>query len=312
MMLSYYVMYDIVNNFEEKYKEQFNSFDHMFYGANFSKMLDFYNLLSIKENPYNLRTKFEFEKQKKSFTLLIKEIRENNYDQNLIFIAYGIIINSVIYNVTKPYFSSLCGVGSDLYLIKSKQKLERIISYELRELFQVKYDSFDKSPDKFKSNEVELNSLCKIFATVHNLSNTKKIILSAEESLKLYYNQNINYLFAKRWYYSLYDKYSKCRVAVRPSLRTKLYDESIDYLNNENKPWLNPYTNKYEGSSFIELYSNIIEEATKKINKVNEMIFYGDKVTDVYSRKEFIVANSELVNPIFSKETIFKKNSTSN
>lgn len=309
-MLSYYVMHDVVNNLEEKFKEQFTSFDRIFFAANFVKSLDYYNIKSFKGNPYDLRSKIQNSNQKELFTLLCSIIKENKFDQNLILMAYGILINNVINDVCKPYFSSLCGVGSELSTYKNKLKLERIISYHLRDLFPNKNKDYQKVDSTYKATELELNTLTELFAKVYHLSNTKKIIERSQQNLKFYYNQNINFLCFKRWYYSFYDKYSKTNICLRGSLKTKLYKNDVDYLNIENKDWLNPYTNKTEHSSFLDIYQQILVECNKKIEKLNYWIFYNDKSNSMIKRKQFLVENPELINPIFSRNTVFKKNKT--
>lgn len=306
-MLSYYVMHDVVNNLEEKFKEQFTSYDRMFFGANFIKMLDFYKLLSFFENPYELKSKIENEKQKDLLYLLVEHIKTNSYDQGLIFMAYGILINKTINEVCKPYFSSLCGIGSDLSIQKKKMKFQRIVSYHLRGLFTLKQQDYKQTPSTYKATEVEINAITDIFAKVYNLSNTKKIVETCCDNLEFYYNQNINFLCFKRWFYSFHDKFSKSKVSLRSSLRTKLYKKDVDYLNLENRAWLNPYTDKLDCSSFLDIYQDILSECNKKISKLNYWIFYNDKTSSIFRTKEFIVENSTLENPIFSKNTKFKK-----
>lgn len=307
-MLSYYIMHDVVNSLDDKFKEQFNSFDRIFFSSNYIKMLDYYNILSFKGNPFNLRSKIENEKQREVLKFLIKEIKENNYDQSLILLAYGFVINNSINDICKPYFSSLCGIKTNLHTIKNKQKLQRIISYHLRDLFPDKNKDYKKTPSTYKATKLELDTIIKLYTNIYSFSNTKKIINKCEDNLYFYYNQNINFLFFKKCYYSFLDKHSNSKVAIRPSLRTGLFKSNIDYLNIQNKEWLNPYTNEINTSSFLDIYKQILADVNPRINKLNNMIFYNERGSiNVIKRKEFIVANHKLTNPIFHKLTKFKK-----
>lgn len=308
-MLNYYVMHDIVNNLDQKYKEQFTSFERIFYSSNYIKMMDFYNIFSIKGNNYELRDRFEDRsKQKELINYFITTIKEKNYDQEIILLAYGLVINKSIKHVCKPYFDSLCGTSDDLLTNKKKQKLERIISYHLRDVFDVKNKEYKKVPQTYKATENELETITNAFSNIFKLSNTKSIILKSQDNLQSYYNQNINFLYFKIRYYTFLDKCSKSRAAVRPCLRTNLFKQNIDYLNINKRGWLNPYTNKFEYTSFFEIYDEIIKDASIRINKLNEVIFYSDKKhNNIISETNFEILNDNLVNPIFKKNTSFKR-----
>ncbi|MFI3252449.1 MAG: hypothetical protein R3Y60_04840 [bacterium] len=308
-MLHYYIMHDLVNNLDQKYKEQFTSFDRLFFSANYIKMMDFYNILSLKENPYNLREKFETEsKQRELIDFFIKRAKEMNYDQSVILLAYGIIVNKAINEITKPYYDSLCGVGTDPRTMKKKQKLERIICYHLRDVFTVKNKEYKKIFETYTATESELDTITAAFTKVFQFSNTKTLLLKCQENLKFYYNQNVNFLYFKIRYYNFLDKRSKSKVGLRGCLRTKLFKKKYDYLNINNRKWLNPYTNLNESLSFFEIYQKIVDEVNLKADQLNELIFYTDKkhkkLMDPVKQE---IVNKKLVNPIFKRRTIFKR-----
>ncbi len=306
-MLSYFVMHDLVNNLDQKYKEQFNSFDRIFYCANYIKLMDYYSILSLKDDEYDLRSKFENpKKQAKLIEFYVNRIKERDYDPHVILLAYGAIVNKSIKDVCKPYFDSLCGLGTDNRTKKKKQRLERIISYKLRDIFTEKNKQYKKINTSYFATNEELETITTALSDVFQFSKTEKILVKCQENLKFYYNQNINFLIFKRIYYKFLDRYSKTKVAIKPSLKTGLYKKKFDYLNTNKRNWLNPYTNEYENSSFHDIYQDILKDVRMRTEKLNQMIFYSKKITNVISDKEFIVENDTFVNPIFKRKTIFK------
>lgn len=306
-MLSYFFMHDLVNNLDQKYKEQFKSFDRIFYCANYIKLMDYYNLLSFKADEYNLREKFEnSNKQEKLMEFFITKAKEDNYNPDIILLAYGAIVNKSIQDGCKPYFDSLCGLGNDLKTQKKKQKLERIISYRLRNIFTEKNKQYKKVTASYTATPFELNIITTALADVFQFSKTEKIIIKCQNNLKWYYNQNINFLIFKRIQYRIIDKYSKSRIAVRPCLKTKLYKKKYDYLNTNNRNWLNPYTNEFESTSFHEIYQNILRDIQTRVEIFNQMLFYQGKKKTIVSNIDFVVENDNFVNPIFKRSTIFK------
>lgn len=306
-MLSYYVLHDVVSNLDERYQDQLNSYDRIFYCANYIKMLGFYNIFSLKQSPYNLREKVENQKQKELINFFIKTIKEENYHESIILMAYGLIVNKAINDISKPYFSSLVGAKSDIRTHKRKQKLQRIISYHLRDIFTEQNKDFKKIPSTFNATAMELQTITKLFSDVYKFSNTKNIILKCQDNLERYYNQNINFLLFKKIRYNFLDKHSKSRTAVRPCLKTGLMKKRVDYLNMKKRPWMNPYTDRYDNSSFMDIYDKIVEEASTRIKHFNSLVFYSERTGKILKKYDYVVLNTKFENPIFSKLTKFKK-----
>ncbi len=304
-MLSYYVLNDVILKLEDKYKEQFPSINRIFFSANLLRVFDYYNIQSFKKNNYNLSYLLKHESQKELFSFLIDTIKENDYNPEIILLLYGLIIEKSIKDITKPYFDSLCGVSQKHSVMRRKHKLERIISYKLRdEHFNVQ---LVKTKSLFYASTLETETISEIFNQIYKLSNTKKIFSKAQDDFYFYHNQNINFLFFKKIKYSLIDNYCTYNYSMRTCLRSNLINKKIDYLNISNNQWLNPYSNSIETTSFLELYDKIIKNALERIADVNDVIFYNKSLKkSIYSTKEFKIKNKDLENPIFNKLTKFK------
>lgn len=314
-MLNYYVMHDIVTNLDKDFKQQFKTFDRIFFCSNYIKMMDFHRILSLKGNPYNLKDMFEQpDKKEAMLKFFITKTKELKQDPSVTLLTYGLIIHKSINEICKPYFDSLCGVSNDTKTLKKKQKLARIISYKLREQFELKNRDYKKVTPTYLATDVEMDAITSAIGSVTGFSNSKVILVKCQENLKFFYNQNINFLFFKIKYYNFLDKHSKSKVGLRGCLRTQLFKKKYDYLNINKREWLNPYTNEYETLSFNDIYKQIIDDVTKRIEKTNQLIFYTDikdkdftkKCNDIMKSDVFEIQNKKLVNPIFKRRTIFK------
>lgn len=304
-MFSYYVLNDVILNLEEKYRQQLTSVNRIFFSANVTRILEYYNITSFKKNRYDLAHLLKNTLQDDVYLYLVDAIKSNDYDNELILLIYGFLIHKSIEEVLKPYFDSLCGVSEHHSTMRKKHKLERIISYHLRDLFDDL--TLEKRKDIFYADDLELNTITDMFSKIYKLSNTKGIYTKAQDDFYNFHHQNINFLFFKRCKYKMIDSFCKSNVSMRSSLRTKLYKKKIDYLNLNKRAWLNPYTNVTETTSFLELYDELIINASNRINAINEVIFYNKPLTkDIIEIKKRDVLNWDIVNPIFKKRTLFK------
>lgn len=304
-MLSYYVLNDVFSSLDSKYKDQFDCLDRLFFSSNIITILKYYNFDSFSKNRYDLSDLIENGLQNDLFLFLIEEIKYQKYNSELILLVYGLLVNKAINEVSKPYFDSLCGVSEHHKLMRKKHILQRIISYKLRDSDE-KF-RFVKTKNIFFGDDLEIDTIEKIFSKVYKLSNTRKILDKAQVDFYNFHNQNINFLFFKLWKYKLVDKFCKSNISARSCLRTKLIKKKVDYLNLSKRAWINPYTNNTDSSSFLEIYDEIVLNAKKRIDHINEVIFYNKPLTtDVISIKDFKILNWDMNNSIFKKHTKFK------
>ncbi len=305
-MLSYYLMYDLIESLEQKYKDFIKSYDRLFFSANYINMLDYYNIFSPKENLYNLKESFENNKQQELLKLMIRNVKENKFEDKYILLLYGLIINKCINDNTKAYYNSLCSCDNSLKTKKKKQKLKRFIDLRLQVEFKDKNTYYNKELCTLSATDSDIDYIASLFTNVYKFSTTKKIIQSCNKNHVAFLTQNTNFLFFKKIYYNFLDSISKNKIALRPSLRSGIYHKKVDYLNVEKNTWLNPYTFSEENTSFLEIYDTILKDIIFRVDKLNEYIFYDKESKSILRSKEQVIVNNNFVNPIFSKLTKFK------
>ena len=295
---------DVINKLPQKYqyiiKDNKNNFKLFCQGPDPFMFYHFFigkKALEGKEKQSNMHSK----KTKSFFINTIKYIYEKKYNKHpqIMSYLYGYICHYYLDMYTHPYIYYKTGIfkknDKSTYQYNGQhQKMEYIIDLymiEKREktnpnTFKIHNNIFNITP--FSK---ELTSLINTtLEKTYNYHNTAKLYYKSSKYMKTFFRLfNYDPHGIKHKIYKTIDKITKDstinleELSLHQEYKTKL----PYYLNTEHKKWYYPWNNKeHFTTSFQDLYSIALKEATTTIIQITEML-------------ENNTWNEELLNNIF-------------
>lgn len=273
---------ETINSIDEKYKNIVDfEFEKYFTYSNLFQMPLYYNLFTYKKDPdYGLVNKIQTKKHFETIIFLIKEIRENNYNSNYLLFLYSYICNMCLNCYIKGYQNAK--VKANRFTSKKNKmfrysKIGKYIEaqfYEEQTLNKIKYFKIDV-------NKLHLEDEC--FVLIDELCKNIYYNSFAVDVYKISYKKFINYQHKNyssfRFVHKLYTYILDLITYSKKESATSIYNISSsskkDYLNKENKLWLDGESESYK--SFNQLYQEALSMAVNLINLVSSDIFYNSK-----------------------------------
>ena len=249
-------------------------------------ILYFYHILLLKSNKIQkLGHYFHSNNVYKSFEYLIN-LNKKNQDEELFTFISGLITHYKADSIMHPYINYLSNNKNKLH---HQDKHFEIETY-LDNYFVKKYEKIDPKEHKhyklifnYKEEKVITDSLNKMFKDIFNEDNIGNIYYKSLKEMHFVFKY-IRYdkTGLKRKLYQLID----CNpLKVR---RTKYLSYHFDltndnyYLNLEKREWYNIKKKSLKSNkSFLELYEDVTNEASKIINELYLYVF-EDKRIDLY------------------------------
>ena len=247
-------------------------------------VLYFYHIFLLLDNKVmKLGHLFHTEKVFDAFNLLINDNKENQDKELFTFIA-GLITHYKADSITHPYINYLSHNSNNT--LNAHFEIETYIdSYYVREKTDINYQKDNNSKTIFNYTEKEIikSELNKLFFKLFNYSNIGNKYYRALKEMKFTYN------------YVRYDKYGIKKILyqiidlnpIKSNRKTKYLSYHFNlnndeyYLNLNHKKWYNIDNNNLVSTkSFLDLYEDIISEASYIINELYDYI-YNDKNTDL-------------------------------
>ena len=264
----------IINNHVDNYKVYCQNMD----------ILYFYHIFLLKSNKIQkLGHKFHHERVFDSFNLLIED-NKINHDLELFTFIAGLITHYQADTIIHPYVDHFFKTNNEAKKFSSHFEVETYLdNYYVNERLCKDHKHYNNTDFVFTYTKEEIikEELDKLFNVLFNYPNMGKKYYRALAEMKFAYN------------YARYDKYGIKKffyqiIDLNPFniTRTKYLSYHFDldnnsyYLNLDHKEWLNNgiKTNK----SFLDLYQEVIDNASYIINELYEYIF-EDK--DVNTKK---------------------------
>lgn len=249
-------------------------------------ILYFYHILLLKSNKIqDLGHDFHGKNVFKSFDYLIK-LNKQNQSEELFTLISGLITHYKADSIMHPYINYLAQNTNRLHM---KDKHFEIETY-LDNYFVKKYEKVNPKTHKhhklifnYHKENIIIDSLNKLFKDVFNKENIGDIYYKALKEMHFVFKYIRNDKTGiKKGIYNLID-YNPFKVR-----RTKYLSYHFDlnndnyYLNLEKRQWYNLKDRSIKSNkSFLELYDDVIDEASKIINELYLYIF-EDKNVDLY------------------------------
>ena len=264
----------IINNHVDNYKVYCQNMD----------ILYFYHIFLLKSNKIqNLGHKFHHEKVFDSFNLLIEDNKINQDLELFTFIA-GLITHYQADTILHPYVDHFSKTGDEAKRFSSHFEVETYLdNYYVHERLCKDHKHYNNTDFVFTYTKEEIikEELNKLFKALFNYPKMGEKYYRALAEMKFAYN------------YARYDKYGIKKFLYRiidlnpfDITRTKYLSYHFDldnnsyYLNLDHKEWLN--NGNKTTKSFLDLYQEVIENASYIINELYDYIF-EDK--DVNTKK---------------------------
>ena len=246
-------------------------------------ILYFYHIFLLKSNKIQkLGHDFHANKVFKSFKYLI-DLNKKNKNEELFTYISGLITHYKADSIMHPYIN---------YLSQSKTKLQHQdkhfeIETYLDNYFVKKYEKVDQKTHKhyklifnYQKEKIIVDSLNKLFKDLFNENNIGNIYYKALKEMNFVFKYvRHDKTGIKKLIYKLID-YNPFNVRKTKYLSYH-FDLNNDkyYLNLENREWYNTKKKSLKSNkSFLELYSDVTNEASNIINELYLYIFENKKI----------------------------------
>ena len=242
-------------------------------------VLYFYHLLLLANNKIiDLGHRFHNEKVYEVFELLINDNKQNKDLELFTFIA-GLITHYIADSTIHPYINYI-----------SKDKLNGhfetetyIDNYFIKEKMHIDYKKYNNTKFIFnyKKKEIIENELNKLYKNIFNYENIGPKYYRALKEMKFVYNyiRHDKYGIKKKVYQFIDLNPFKSIPRVKYLSYHFNLNNDIFYLNLNHKKWHNVDNPKnISNKSFLDLYNDVINEASYIINELYEYIFTDKKV----------------------------------
>lgn len=257
-------------------------------------VLYFYHILLLLNNKVmDLGHKFHYENVFDSFNLLIQDNKENKDSELFTFIA-GLITHYIADSIMHPYINYLANSESKTARFNTHFKIETYLdNYYINEKMHVnpiKYNN-TKFVFNYTKSDIVKNELTKVYQVLFNYPNMGDKYYKALRDMKFVFNY-IRYdpFGIKKILYQIIDLNPFKKI---PRVRYLSYNFDLDndeyYLNLNHQEWFNiDKKDLVSNKSFLDLYQDVLKEASYIINELYEYIF-NEKETDL---KKLIKNNS--------------------
>ena len=257
-------------------------------------VLYFYHILLLLNNKVmDLGHKFHYENVFDSFNLLIQDNKENKDSELFTFIA-GLITHYIADSIMHPYINYLANSENKTARFNTHFKIETYLdNYYIKEKMHVnpiKYNN-TKFVFNYTKSDIVKNELTKVYQVLFNYPNMGDKYYKALRDMKFVFNY-IRYdpFGIKKILYQIIDLNPFKKI---PRVRYLSYNFDLDndkyYLNLNHQEWFNiDKKDLVSNKSFLDLYQDVLKEASYIINELYEYIF-NEKETDL---KKLIKNNS--------------------
>lgn len=268
---------DCIENIDIRYKELVKEdLETYFLYANILELPLYYNLFTFRKNPdYNLYNKLHNNKIKETVFFIIEKIKEENYDNKLVFFLYSYICNIYLKRNIETYINHKSKTFKFTSKKRKMNKYSKVSKYIEAQFYE---DRFGHKIKKFKINYKALSIDEKSLKLIENI--TKEIYLFSF-GIDLI---NIGYKNFKKFHkkhnlinkvkFKLLDIFTKSKLYSASSIYIKKTPKK-DYLNKENNVWIN--NGKESIDSFSDIYQKSIKEVVTLLNLLSDKIYYNSK-----------------------------------
>ena len=242
-------------------------------------VLYFYHILLLFNNKVqDLGHRIHHEKTNDFFKILINDNKENKDSELFTFIA-GLITHYKADSTIHPFIN---------YQSMSKTETERfnkhftietyLDNYFINERMSVNYKKYNNTKFVFnyQKNDIVKDSITKVYKELYNYPNMGKKYYKSLRDMKFVFNYARHDRFGiKRFLYKIIDLNSLKKI---PRVQYLSYNFNLDnsdkYLNNNHNTWYNPdKKDLVSNKSFMDLYNEVIDNASYTINELYEYIF---------------------------------------
>ena len=290
-----YIGLDTLKKLNDKPKEIINNRidNYKVYCQNMDVLYFYHILLLFNNNVMDLGHRFHREKVFDSFNLLINDNKKNK-DLELFTFISGLLTHYIADSTIHPYIN---------YLSKSNNKTDRFNIHFIIETYLDNYfirEKMNVNPKKYNNTKFALNytrnkiieeEITRLYQKIFNYKDMGVKYYKALRDMKFVFNY-IRYdpIGFKKIIFQIIDLNPFKKL---PRVRYLSYNFDLDndeyYLNLNHNEWFN--IDKKElvsNKSFLDLYNDVINEASYIINELYEYIF-NEKETDL---KKLIKNNS--------------------
>lgn len=225
---------------------------------------------------------------------IIKEIKDNNLENNQQIIAYlyGSITHYVLDTICHPFIFYKTGV----YRKKEKDtkkyhgehnRIEKDLDAIYYEKYtNKKYNTCNVSKEIIKkpifSNDL-INTLNNVYKKTYNKDNIGEYYYKGVKHAKIAYNLFINDRTGiKKFIYKLLDTITFKHFGYIAAYSTYIKHPNLNYLNTERKEWNHPSNPDIKYNySFEDLYNQSIEKTTTIIREINKVLYEDKPIKEI-------------------------------
>ena len=289
---------DAIDRIATKYKKNMEfSFDKYFIYANIFQMPLYYKLFSLKKDAdYGLYSKIENQKHFEVIEFLIKRVCEEKYQPNQLLLLYSYICDIILNKYVDEYvmdntkfkrFST-----KKMKMNKYSKTVKYIEAQYYKERFYKPIKKHNINPKEIIIDEECFDIIEKLSAEVYYFSYGIDIFKIGYKNFIKYQTKNYKgFRLLHKFFARILDNLTRSKKYSAASIYNVSTPMKKDYLNKENKLWINTKKDCYK--SFFEVYEDALEMATKLITFVSEEIFYKIKKTNEINHILSIIKNKE-------------------